>query len=301
MTYSIVARDPATGRFGVAIQTCWPFVGAGCPWVESGVGAVTTQSYTEVAHGPNGLALLRDGVAAPDVVPRLLDVDAGREVRQVGIVDGAGRSASFTGARCVEAAGHVTGDDVAIQANMMERSTVWPAMLEAWRAPAVSFVDRLLAALRAAEREGGDLRGRQSAALVVSGTPDEPGWKRSWDVRVDDHAAPLDELERLVRLQLGFDALNRAEELATAGDADGARRAGEEALRLSAGDRQVAVWDAIGMAAVGRDDDARELFAPAVADNPRWLEFVRRLVASGAQPELAAAATRLVDGIADAH
>jgi uncharacterized Ntn-hydrolase superfamily protein len=301
MTYSIVARDPATGRFGVAIQTCWPFVGAGCPWVESGVGAVTTQSYTEVAHGPNGLALLRGGLAAPDVVPRLLDVDPGREVRQVGIVDGAGRSASFTGARCVEAAGHITGDDVAIQANMMERPTVWPAMLEAWRAPAVSFVDRLLAALRAAEREGGDLRGRQSAALVVSGTPDEPGWKRSWDVRVDDHPAPLDELERLVRLQLGFDALNRAEELATDGDSDGARRAGEEALRLSGADRQVVVWEAIGMAAMGRDDDAGELFATAVADNPRWPQFVRRLVASGAQPELAAAAKRLVDGSANAR
>jgi uncharacterized Ntn-hydrolase superfamily protein len=301
MTYSIVARDPATGRFGVAIQTCWPFVGAGCPWVESGVGAVTTQSYTEVAHGPNGLALLRGGLAAPDVVPRLLDVDPGREVRQVGIVDGAGRSASFTGARCVEAAGHITGDDVAIQANMMERPTVWPAMLEAWRAPAVSFVDRLLAALRAAEREGGDLRGRQSAALVVSGTPAEPGWKRSWDVRVEDHPAPLDELERLVRLQLGFDALSRAEELATAGDADGARRAGEEALRLSGGDRQVVVWEAIGMAAMGRDDDAGELFATAVADNPRWPQFVRRLVASGAQPELAAAAKRLVDGSANAR
>jgi uncharacterized Ntn-hydrolase superfamily protein len=301
MTYSIVARDPATGRFGVAIQTCWPFVGAGCPWVESGVGAVTTQSYTEVAHGPNGLALLRGGLAAPDVVPRLLDVDPGREVRQVGIVDGAGRSASFTGARCVEAAGHITGDDVAIQANMMERPTVWPAMLEAWRAPAVSFVDRLLAALRAAEREGGDLRGRQSAALVVSGTPAEPGWKRSWDVRVEDHPAPLDELERLVRLQLGFDALSRAEELATAGDADGARRAGEEALRLSGGDRQVVVWEAIGMAAMGRDDDAGVLFATAVADNPRWPAFVRRLVASGAQPEVAAAARRLVDGSANAR
>jgi hypothetical protein len=135
----------------------------------------------------------------------------------------------------------------------------------------------------------------------VSGTPDEPGWKRSWDVRVDDHPAPLDELERLVRLQLGFDALNRAEELATAGDADGARRAGEEALRLSGGDRQVVVWEAIGMAAMGRDDDAGVLFATAVADNPRWPEFVRRLVASGAQPEVAAAATRLVDGSANAR
>ena len=297
MTYSIVARDPGSGRFGVAIQTCWPFVGADCPWVESGVGAVTTQSYAEIAHGPNGLTLLRDGVAAPDVLPRLLDTDPGRDVRQLVIVDASGRSASFTGERCVEAAGHVTADGVAIQANMMERPTVWPAMLEAWTAPAVSFVDRLLAALRAAEREGGDLRGRQSAALVVSGTPDEPAWKREWNVRVDDHPAPLDELERLVRLRLGFDALNRAEELGAAGDLEGARRAGEDALRLAAGDRQVVVWDAIGMAVAGQDADARDLFATAVADNPRWVEFLRRLIASGAQPELADAASRLLGAV----
>jgi uncharacterized Ntn-hydrolase superfamily protein len=147
MTYSIVARDPASGRFGVAIQTCWPFVGAGCPWVESRVGAVTTQSFAEIAHGPNGLALLRSGVPAADALPRLLDPDPGRETRQVGIVDGSGRAASWTRARCVDAAGHVTDDGVAIQANMMERLTIWPAMLTAWRAPAVSFVDRSQAAL----------------------------------------------------------------------------------------------------------------------------------------------------------
>src|SRR4051794_24283003 len=203
MTYSIVARDPASGRFGIAIQTCWPFVGAGCPWVESGVGGVATQSFSNVAHGPNGLDLLRSGVAAADALPRLLDPDPGRETRQVGIVDAGGRAASWTGSSCVAAAGHVTDEGVAIQANMMERGTVWPAMLAAWRLPAVSFVDRLLAALRAAEAEGGDIRGRQSAVLMVSGPPDDPGWARQFDVRVDDHAAPLDELERLVRVQLG--------------------------------------------------------------------------------------------------
>ena len=195
----------------------------------------------------------------------------------------------------------MTAEGVAIQANMMERSTVWPAMLEAWAAPAVSFVDRLLAALRAAEREGGDLRGRQSAALVVSGTSEDPAWKREWDIRVDDHAAPLDELERLVRLQLGFDALGRAEDLATAGDVDGARRAGDEALRLSAGDRQVAVWEAVGLAAAGHVAEGRELFATALSDNPRWVEFLRRFVSSGAQPELADAATRLLESVAAAR
>jgi uncharacterized Ntn-hydrolase superfamily protein len=294
MTYSIVARDPASGRFGVAIQTCWPSVGSGCPWVESGVGAVATQSFSEVAHGPNGLALLREGVGPAAALTRLLDADPGKETRQVGIVGADGAAASFTGTRCVEAAGHVTADGVAIQANMMERPTVWPAMLAAWRAPAVSFVDRLLAALRAAEREGGDIRGRQSAVLLVSGTPDEPAWKRSFDVRVDDHVAPLDELERLVRLQLGFDALDRAEALTRDGDLPGAERASEEALRLSAGDRQVMIWEAIGLAAVGRVADGRELLAAATAANPRWPEFIRRFAASGAQPELVDAARLLI-------
>jgi uncharacterized Ntn-hydrolase superfamily protein len=295
MTYSIVARDPQTGRFGVAIQTCWPFVGATCPWVESGVGAVSTQSFTEEAHGPNGLALLRSGVAAPDALRRLLDEDAGREVRQVGIVDANGVAASWTGASCVDAAGHVTAEDVAIQANMMERPSVWPAMLAAWQSPGVSFVDRLLAALRAAEREGGDLRGRQSAAVVVSGTPDEPAWRRQYDIRVDDHPAPLDELERLVRLHLGFDALDRAEQAGRASDMDGAARAGEEATRLAPGDSQVLVWQAIGAAGAGLLEPARAMLAEATAVNPRWPEFVRRFAASNAQPELVEAARRLVE------
>ncbi len=296
MTYSIVARDPGSGRFGIAIQTCWPFVGAGTPWVECGVGAVVTQSFTEEAHGPNGLALLRGGSAAPDALDRLLAADPGEAVRQVGVVDAAGRAAAHTGARCLEAAGHVTADGVSIQANMMERATVWPAMLAAWQAPAVSFVDRLLAALRAAEREGGDIRGRQAAALIVSGTPDQPAWKRGIDIRVDDHPAPLDELERLVRLHLGYEALDRAEERGAAGDVDGARRASEDASRLAPGDGQVLVWRALGMSAAGFAEPARELLAAATAMNPRWPEFVRRFAASGAQPELVDGARRLVEG-----
>jgi len=296
MTYSIVARDPATGRFGVAIQTCWPFVGSACPWVESGGGAVATQSFTEVAHGPNGLAILRSGVSATDALAGLLDDDPGRAVRQVGIVDATGGAAAWTGEACVDAAGHVTGDGVAIQANMMERPTVWGAMLGAWEAPAVSFVDRLLAALRAAEREGGDIRGRQSAALVVSGTPDEPAWTRQYDIRVEDHPAPLDELERLVRLHLGFDALDRAEELGRAGRLDDAERAGDEAARLAPGDSQVMVWRAIGAAAAGFPDAGKALLAEATAANPRWPEFVRRLGASGALPDQAEGARRLLDG-----
>ena len=294
MTYSIVARDPSTGRFGVAIQSCWPFVGAGCPWVESGVGAVVTQSFTEVAHGPNGLARLRAGASAPDALAALLAADPGAAVRQVGIVDASGRAAAHTGDRCVEAAGHLSAEGSAVQANMMERPSVWPAMLAAYQGSGGEFVDRLLAALRAAETEGGDVRGRQSASIVVSGAPDDPPWKREIDIHVGDHPAPLDELERLLRVQRAYDALDRAEARGASGDLAGAREAGEEALRLAPGDAQVMVWQAIGMAAAGLIDPARALLAGATATNPRWPEFVRRFAASGAQPELVGPARHLL-------
>lgn len=295
MTYSIVARDPETGRFGVAVQTRWPFVGAGVPWVESGVGAVATQSYTEVAHGPNGLARLRRGASAGPALEELVAADPAREIRQVGLVDATGHAAAWTGGRCVPAAGHLTADGVAVQANMMERATVWPAMLSAFSRTSGELADRLLAALRAAESEGGDIRGRQSAVLLVSGRPDEPGWLRSIDLRVDDHPAPLEELERLVRLQRGYDALDEAERLATAGDLPGAARAGERASELAPGDAQVLVWRAVGMAAVGLIEPAGALLAEATRADPRWPEFLRRFADAGPQPELVEAARRLVE------
>ena len=294
MTYSIVARDAASGRFGIAIQSRWPFVGAGCPWVESGVGAVATQSYTEIAHGPNGLARLRSGDAASVALEALLASDRGAAVRQVGIVDSSGTAAAYTGARCVEAAGHLTAEGVSVQANMMERASVWPAMLAAFQGSEGDFVDRLMAALRAAEAEGGDLRGRQSASLVVSGTPGDPPWKREIDIHVGDHGSPLDELERLVRLHRGYEALDRAEERGAVGDIAGARAASEEASRLAPGDGQIMAWQAIGMAGGGLIGPARELLAAATSIDPRWPEFVRRLAASGAQPELVEPARRLL-------
>jgi uncharacterized Ntn-hydrolase superfamily protein len=294
VTYSIVARDPATSRFGVAVQSCWPFVGVGCPWVESGVGAVVTQSFTEVAHGPNGLARLRSGAAASEVLADLIAGDEERDVRQVGIVDAAGRAAAFTGGRCVQAAGHATADGVSAQANMMERPTVWPAMIAAWTASRAGFAERLLAALRAAEAEGGDLRGRQSAAIVISGTPGAPAWERDVDIRVDDHPAPLDELERLLNVHLGYEALEQAERLGAAGDGPGAAAASAEAARLAPGDPQIAVWTAIGMASMGHLAEARQLLADATKTNPRWPTFVERFVASGAQPALVEPARRLL-------
>ena len=217
MTYSIVARDPRSGELGVAVQSRWPCVGAGVVWAEPGVGAVATQSFTEISYGPLGLEAMRAGTSAPDALADLLAEDPQAAVRQVGMVDAIGRSAAHTGDRCVEAAGHVTTENLSIQANMMERPTVWPAMAEAYRSTDGDLADRLLAALRAAEAEGGDVRGRQSSALlVVPGAG--PRWATRFDLRVDDDRAPLDELARLLRLSRAYEAFDRTEELARAGD-----------------------------------------------------------------------------------
>ena len=177
-TYSIVAYDPASGQMGVAVQSHWFSVGSIVTWAEAGIGAVATQSFVEPAYGPLGLQLLRAGKTAPQALNALLTADDHEDVRQVAMVDAQGNVAVHTGAKCIAAAGHQQGKNYSCQANMMEKNTVWAAMAKAFESTPGELVDRLLAALLAAEKEGGDIRGRQSAAILVvnnkvSGTP----WK----------------------------------------------------------------------------------------------------------------------------
>jgi uncharacterized Ntn-hydrolase superfamily protein len=290
MTYSIVARDPATGELGVAVQTRWPNVGTSVPWAEAGVGAVATQSFTEASYGPLGLGRLRSGAAAPDALAALLAADPGRDVRQVGMVDANGRADAWTGERCVRFAGHVVRPDVSIQANMMERATVWPAMAAAYEASAMSgapLVDRLMASLRAAEGEGGDVRGRQSAALIVV-PASGPAWARRFDLRVEDHAAPLDELERLIRLERAYERFDATEELAMRGDMIAAAALMEQAHALAPDDGQLTLWTALFLAGAGRMDEARLLFREASAAEPRSAEHLRRFLEAGFLPAAAA-------------
>lgn len=283
MTYSIVARDPATGELGVAVQTRWFNVGETVPWAEPGVGAVATQSFAEKSYGPLGLARMRAGASAADALAALLADDPDREVRQVGMVDASGRSSAFTGARCVVAAGHLTFENLSVQANMMERPTVWPAMAEAYRAADGHIADRLLAALRAAEAEGGDVRGRQAAALlVVPGSG--PAWATRYDLRVEDHRAPLDELDRLLRLARAYEAFDRSEEPAMAGDLQAAAAAMDEAHALAPDDDQISLWAALVFAGAGRMDEARQLYAEARRAEPRGAEHLRRFLAAGHLP-----------------
>jgi uncharacterized Ntn-hydrolase superfamily protein len=283
MTYSIVARDPATGELGVAVQTRWFNVGAGVPWAEPGVGAVATQSFTKESYGPLGLALMREGASASEALQALLADDPDREVRQVGMVDAAGRSAAFTGGRCVEAAGHLTADGVSIQANMMERPTVWPAMAEAYRSTDGPLADRLIAALRAAEAEGGDVRGRQSAALLVVPATGA-AWAIRYDLRVEDDRAPLDELARLLRVARAYEAFDRSEAPAMAGDLAAAAAAMEEAHELAPDDDQITLWTALMFAGTGRTAEARRLFTEARLAEPRGAEHLRRFLGAGHLP-----------------
>lgn len=202
MTYSIIARDPDSGEIGVAVQSCYFSVGAVVPWAEAGVGAVATQSFVDPAYGPLGLALMRRGKSAPDALRVLVAHDPEAAYRQVAMIDTAGRVAVHTGEHCLEAAGHRMGEHVAAQANLMARETVWAAMIEAFSRAEGDLATRFVAALEAAEREGGDRRGKQSAAmLIVRAQPTGQLWlDRVVDLRVEDHPEPVDELKRLVAL-----------------------------------------------------------------------------------------------------
>jgi uncharacterized Ntn-hydrolase superfamily protein len=283
VTYSIVARDPATGELGVAVQTRWFNVGETVPWAEPGVGAVATQSFAEKSYGPLGLARMRDGASAPDALAALLADDPDREIRQVGMVDASGRSAAFTGTRCVAAAGQVTADDLSVQANMMERPTVWPAMADAYRSTGGPLADRLMAALFAAEAERGDVRGRQAAALLVV-PASGPAWATRYDLRVEDHHAPLDELARLLRVARAYEAFDRATDAAETGDLAAAAVAMDEAHALVPDDDQITLWTALFLGGVGRMDEAFRLFAEARRAEARSAEHLRRFLAAGHLP-----------------
>lgn len=213
MTYSIVARDPETGELGVAVQSHYFSVGSVVPWARPGVGAVATQASVNVSFGPRALDLLADGLEPQAVVDQLVASDPGSAGRQLAVVDAQGRAAAFTGETCIVYAGHVTGDGVSCQGNILASEREWPAMLSAYSQAEGSLTMRLLAALDAAEAEGGDLRGRQSAAILVV-----PGEGEDWDpvisLRVEDHPHPLVELRRLVELQRAYVIAAEADELA---------------------------------------------------------------------------------------
>src|SRR5438034_5758282 len=215
-TYSIVARDPATGELGAAVQSHWFGVGPIVPWVRAGVGAVCTQSIAEAAYGPRALERLAGGARAGETLDELLRADELARFRQVAVVDAHGNVAVHTGDGCIAYAGHERGHEFSAQANMMASPEVWPAMAHAFEQASGPLARRLMAALQAAEARGGDARGRQSAALVVA-RPDAEPWRHTVDVRVDDHPEPLAELERLLDLADAYALASQGDDLAGEG------------------------------------------------------------------------------------
>ncbi|HEX5590633.1 MAG TPA: DUF1028 domain-containing protein [Candidatus Limnocylindrales bacterium] len=285
MTYSIAAFDESTGELGVAVQTRWLAVGSVVPWVRPGVGAIATQSFVDARYGYAGLELLAAGRSPDGALAELLAADPDPGIRQVGIVDASGRAAAHTGVDCVAAAGHLVRTGVTVQANMMERATVWPAMLEAFEAAEGDLAGRLLAALRAAEAEGGDVRGRQSAALVVvPGRADAKPWDIRFDLRVDDARAPLDELGRLLDLNRGYEALDLAVEAVAAGEQTAALAFFESAAAYAPDDDQIRLWLALAVFDSGDEARGRRLYRSALAAEPRSGEHLRRFVAAGQLP-----------------
>ncbi|HZJ63417.1 MAG TPA: DUF1028 domain-containing protein [Kofleriaceae bacterium] len=289
-TFSIVARDPATGDLGVAVQSHWFSVGANVAWAEAGVGAVATQSFTEVSYGPKGLALMRDGVAAPDAMAQLIAADPQSNVRQLGFVDAAGRTAAHTGDRCIAFAGHHAGNGYTVQSNLMGNDKVVSAMSAAFEAARGDLAARMLAALDAAQAVGGDIRGCQSAALkVVSGKKSATPWaERKMDLRVDDSPAPLPELRRLVNLARAYDHMNRGDAAIEAGDVNGAVEHYSAAANAVPDNAEMVYWQGVALAGHGDMERAMPLFKKAFATDPGWIELTRRLPAAGLLPDKAA-------------
>lgn len=282
-TYSIVARDPETGDLGVAVQSHWFSVGPVVPWAESGVGAVATQSLVDISYGPLALELLRAGRSPEDALRGLLEADAGSDVRQVAIVDAQGRVAAHTGSRCIPEAGHVTGDGYSVQANLMLKETVWPAMAKAYETAEGDLAERMLQALEAAEAEGGDIRGRQSASiLIVSAESSGKPWvNRKMDLRVEDSPEPLVELRRLVTIHRAYDHMNRGDLAMETGDTKLAMEEYATAAELYPENLETLYWQAVTMSGAGMLDEALPIFHKIFEVNPNWKVLTPRLVKVG--------------------
>lgn len=284
-TYSIVAVDSATGQIGVAVQSHWFGVGAIVTWAEPGVGAVATQSFVQPSYGPKGLELMRGGVTAPEALARLLAADADSQVRQVAMIDAAGRVGVHTGSKNIPAAGYHVGRGYSVQANLMRNDRVWPAMARAFEAARGDLAARLLAALDAAEAAGGDIRGRQSAALlVVSGDRSAVPWEKIFDLRVEDHSNPLGELRRLVTVARAYRAATDGDNYVTVGQIDSALiayRAAAALLPDSATNGELAYWVGVTLADQGQVDASLPWFRRAFALDRGWVELLGRLPAVG--------------------
>jgi len=273
----------------VAVQSHWFSVGPIVPWAEAGVGAVATQSLVDPSYGPLGLALMRTGRSAPNALKSLLAGDEGRAVRQVAMIDAAGRVATHTGDRCIAAAGHITDDEhqFSVQANLMLGEEVWPAMAKAYRETTGDLADRMLAALQAAQDVGGDIRGKQSAAIVIvaAESTGKPWVDRTFDLRIEDHPTPIKELKRLVRLQRAYLHMNAGDVAMEHGNFKQASQEYAAAETLAPEIVEIPFWHAVTLAGSEEVSKALPIFRRVFAREPVWADLVPRLVPSGLLPD----------------
>lgn len=282
-TYSIVARDTVTGEMGVAVQSHWFSVGSLVTWGKAGVGVVATQSFINPSFGPRGLSLLENGLSPKMAVNTLLELDEGREVRQLAILDVNGNVEAFTGANCIQPAGHIVGNNFSVQANLMEKNTVWPAMAKAFETTKGTLAERMLAAMKAAQNEGGDIRGKQSAAmLVVKAKSTGNSWQdKVVDLRIEDHQNPIEEMERLLTIHKAYEYMNKGDLAVETGNNKLAKQHYMHAQELNPDNLEMKFWYAITLANNGELTEAKQILKKLFLKNEKWKTLTPRLVKPG--------------------
>jgi len=278
-TFSIVARDPDNGEMGIAVQSHWFSIGGTVTWAEAGLGAIATQSLVNPAFGPEGLKLLREGKNASEAVRILIESDEGRDYRQLAIVDAQGNIAGWTGSKCIAAAGHICGDNYSVQANMMLNDQVWPAMDKAFKTAKGNLAERMMLALEAAQQAGGDIRGKQSAAmLIVKGKPTGKVWEdRVIDLRVEDHPEPLVELRRLLQIDAAYKHMNAGDLAIEKNEVETALREYGLAEKLFPENLEMQYWHAVSLANIGKVQEAQPIFLEIFCRDPNWRTLTKRI------------------------
>jgi uncharacterized Ntn-hydrolase superfamily protein len=285
-TYSIVARDPATGEMGVAVQSHYFSVGPIVPWAEAGIGAVATQSLVLVDYGPNGLGLMKQGMTARQALDSLVKADVHNEGRQVAMVDAKGNVAAYTGKSCIPFAGDKGGAQYSCQANLMANARVWPAMSEAYEKATGDLAERFLQALEAGQKAGGDIRGMQSAAILIvkAQSTGKPWADRVMDLRVEDSPQPLKELRRLVKLRRAYNLEDAGDNFISEKKPEEALKAYEAASKLAPEVVELNFWAAVSMYTNGREAEGLKLFRDVFASESQWVDLIPRLAQVGLFP-----------------
>ncbi|HSF46336.1 MAG TPA: DUF1028 domain-containing protein [Chitinophagaceae bacterium] len=279
-TFSVVGRDPKTGDMAVAVQSHWFSVGTNVSWGEAGVGVVATQSFINKSFGLRGLALLKEGKTPQEALDALLQNDPGKEVRQVAILDTRGRVATHTGKNCIDDAGHMNGENFSVQANMMLNKNVVPAMEKAWKDNShQELAERMVSVLKAAQAAGGDIRGKQSAALIVvkAKATNEPWNDRAVDIRVDDHEQPISELERILKTYRAYEHMNRGDLEIELGNMDKAMTEYRAAMTMFPDNLEMQYWTDITLASNKKVKEASSMLQKIYLKDPNWRELTRRL------------------------